>query len=69
MSPVKSALQKLEISVAGLERSLLDEQPDMFAPPSNQNATKRIAPTIDTAIVGQKIDNAIDKVEALLREG
>ncbi|GJL84714.1 MAG: hypothetical protein DHS20C02_04890 [Micavibrio sp.] len=80
MSPVKSALQKLEGSVTGLERALKiqgGEQPDMFAQassgPSNENATMQEAAApqknVNAAIVGEKIDSAIDKVEALLRAG
>ncbi len=81
MSPVKSALQKLEGSVSGLERALTlqgDEQPDMFSQPSggpsNENATMQEAATApqknaNAAMVGEKIDSAIDKVEALLRAG
>lgn len=53
MSPVKQAVQKLERSVDTLERAL--RQPRSFAP--------------EVAIVDKKITSAIDKVEALLRQG
>ncbi len=53
MSPVRQAVQKLERSVDTLERAL--RQPRTYAP--------------EAANVEKKITSAIDKVEALLRQG
>ena len=80
MSPVRQAVRKLEGAVDGLEQAVRQQgsnQPDMFfdfSGPSNQNATlgttkKRLAPTIDAVAAEKKINSAIDKVEALLRQG
>ncbi len=71
MSPVRQALQKLEGSVSGLEKVLHGEQPDMFTPPSNENAVKAATTKVDpkAQLVAKKIDHAIEKVEALLQGG
>ena len=67
MSAVRYAIQKLDSVVEKLEgatdyleQSLATNQRDMFPASSNQNEKKAMA---------KCIDNAIDQVEMLLREG
>ena len=72
MSALKQALNKLngslnnlESSVAGLENNLTGSQRDMFGhpPASNENST-----AIDAALVAQRLDIAIERVEQVLSE-
>lgn len=72
MSALKQALNKLngslnnlESSVAGLENNLAGSQRDMFGhpPASNENNT-----AIDAALVAQRLDIAIERVEQVLSE-
>ena len=72
MSALKQALEKLngslnnlETSVNGLEGNLTGAQRDMFGHPaaSNENST-----AIDTALVAQRLDIAIERVEQVLSE-
>ena len=72
MSALKQALEKLngslsnlETSVTGLESNLAGAQRDMFGHPaaSNENDT-----AIDTALVAQRLDVAIERVEQVLSE-
>ncbi|MAF97935.1 MAG: hypothetical protein CMH26_04795 [Micavibrio sp.] len=72
MSDIVRALTKLndvvgnlEGSVGHLEASLSGEQRDMFAaPPANSNSSK-----LDKAAMNEKLDNAIEQIEAMLEEG
>ncbi len=72
MSALQQALEKLngslnnlETSVTGLESNLAGAQRDMFGhpPASNENDT-----AIDTALVAQRLDVAIERVEQVLSE-
>lgn len=74
MSALKQALQKLngslnnlETSVNGLETNLAGAQRDMFGHPtaSNENDTDI---EINTALVAQRLDIAIERVEQVLSE-
>lgn len=71
MSPVRQAVQGLKRSVDNLELAIRQKTAEpQAAGPSNQNGSKmRIPPTIEAAVVEKKITSAIDKVEALLRQG
>lgn len=60
------AIMRLEGAVTDMEETRLGEQRDMFAaPPSNENASK----SMDNSLIAKRLDNAIEKVEQLLRDG
>lgn len=56
--------------MTGLETSLAGEQRDMFGhPPAvNENTTEPNGTAIDTAMVAQRLDIAIERVEQVLSE-
>jgi len=62
---LNGSLNNLESSVTGLEHNLAGEQRDMFGhpPASNENDT-----AIDAAMVAQRLDIAIERVEQVLTE-
>ena len=77
MSAIKQALEKLntslndlETSVGSLERNLTGEQRDMFGhPPAvNENTGETNGAAIDAALVAQRLDIAIERVEQVLSE-
>lgn len=61
-----SAIMRLESAVTNMEETRMGEQRDMFAAaPSNENASK----SMDSSLIAKRLDNAIEKVEQLLRDG
>jgi len=77
MSALQQALEKLngsldnlESSVGSLEVTLAGEQRDMFGvpTPSNENDTNTNGAAIDAALVAQRLDIAIERVEQVLSE-
>jgi sugar-specific transcriptional regulator TrmB len=71
MSAIIQALEKLDFAVDklegrldGLESTLKGQQRDMFAAPSNQNKTEA-----NRKAIAKKLDQAISKVEKILKEG
>ncbi|MFP4314332.1 MAG: hypothetical protein ACLFR0_08395 [Alphaproteobacteria bacterium] len=74
MSAVRSSLEnlhnaivKLESAVGIMEESRMGEQRDMFSiAPSNENGTQKI---LDGGVIASRLDNAIEKVEKLLKDG
>lgn len=69
LTKLDSVVGKLEDSMEGFEEVLAGQQRDMFSAPSNQNASATGGNMIDGAVVADKIDQAIEKVEAVLKEG
>lgn len=61
LAKLDGAVGKLEGSMGGLEQALAGQQRDMFGNTSNENAP------IDAAVVAQRLDTAIEKVEGLLK--
>lgn len=70
LEKLNGSLQNLESSVTGLEHNLAGEQRDMFGHPvaSNENATDMDGTVINTAMVAQRLDIAIERVEQVLSE-
>ena len=77
MSALQQALEKLngslnnlESTVTGLEHNLAGQQRDMFGHPaaSNENDTDVNGKAIDAAMVAQRLDIAIERVEQVLSE-
>lgn len=74
MSPVRSsienlhnAIMRLEGAVTEMEESRMGEQRDMFsAPASNENGNGK---AMDNSLIASRLDNAIAKVEQLLKDG
>ena len=66
LEKLNGSLQNLESSVTGLENNLAGEQRDMFGhpPASNENTNG----AIDAALVAQRLDIAIERVEQVLSE-
>ena len=72
MSALRQALDKLDNAVGKLEGSITQfdqnvaqgQQPDMFGGASVSNANANV----NAAFVAQKLDSAITKVEAILKE-
>jgi len=66
LSRLDSSLGKLEYSMEGMEHLLAGEQRDMFSVSEvgNENLIG-----VQSAVVAQRLDQAIEKVEALLSEG
>ncbi len=66
LSRLDGSLGKLEYSMEGIEHVLAGEQRDMFSVPgvSNENLVGA-----QSTVVAQRLDKAIEKVEALLSEG
>jgi hypothetical protein len=76
VSAVRQAIQNLEAAIGRLETGLEEaattlkgQQRDMFpsSPSSPPLSEAPFNPPADTALMAQKIDSAINKVEALLR--
>ncbi|MFK7840066.1 MAG: hypothetical protein AB8B83_07010 [Bdellovibrionales bacterium] len=68
---LNGSLSNLETSVTGLEHNLAGEQRDMFGhpSPSNENTIDVEGGTaIDAALVAQRLDIAIERVEQVLNE-
>ena len=67
---LNGSLDNLETSVSSLETNLAGEQRDMFGhpPASNENTTEANGAAIDTALVAQRLDIAIERVEQVLSE-
>lgn len=66
MSKLDYVVAKLEGSVEGLEQTLAGQQRDMFSAPSASNGNGQHP---QGAVMAQRLDNAIEKVEQLLKEG
>ena len=73
LSVIKQALAKLDTAVGkldgathGLEKNGVGQQSDMFNAPSNENENEH---TIDGAVIAQRLDQAIEKVETILKDG
>ena len=65
LSRLKNSVQRLEISMNNLEYSMAGQQRDMFAAPGGgKGAAKPFH--IDSALISQRLDKAIKKVEELL---
>ncbi len=77
MSAIKHALARLDDAVGkldgathGFEQIMAGQQRDMFGAPSNENAGDDAnGHTIDGAVIAQRLDQAIEKVETILKEG
>lgn len=79
MSAIRQAIQNLEAAIGRLEQGLSEaelnlqgQQRDMFSMPSAPAApplsdSPSGQPIDNVALMSEKIDSAIDKVEALLR--
>lgn len=74
MSAVEQALHKLsqvvgklETSVDNAQASMVGQQRDMF--PGSAASNGNTQPQIDTQLVAQKLDNAIETIEGVLAEG
>lgn len=73
MSVLRSSIENLHRSIMNLETAVsqaeensVGQQRDMFSvAPSNENSTK----TIDGSVIAKRLDNAISKVEELLKDG
>ena len=67
---LNGSLDNLETSVGSLEQTLAGEQRDMFGVPSpvNENTTEPNGQAIDAALVAQRLDIAIERVEQVLSE-
>ena len=65
LQKLNGSLNNLEAKVNGLETNLSGSQRDMFGHPEavNENGTN-----IDPAVVAQRLDIAIEKVEKVLQE-
>ena len=70
LNKLNSSLNHLESSVGTLETNLAGEQRDMFGHPkaSNENDTDINGTAIDAALVAQRLDIAIERVEQVLSE-
>ena len=68
LSKLSQVVGKLEGSVNVLETSLAGEQRDMFGA-SNASNNNAVQNGVDTELVAQKIDLAIEKIEDVLSEG
>lgn len=71
MSAIRNALESLQQSVRGLEKSVIilektrvGEQRDMFA----QSSGEGVIGAVSSELIAQRLDNAIEKVEQLLQE-
>lgn len=62
LSKLKNSVGRLEVSMSNLEYAMAGKQRDMFAEP----AKPANGPLFDTAIISQRLDKAIKKVEELL---
>ncbi len=76
MSAIKHSLAKLDNAVGnldgavnGFERIMATRQDDMFGGASNENDGDGSGHTIDGAVIAQRLDQAIEKVETILKEG
>jgi len=70
LDKLNGSLSNLESSVGSLEQTLAGEQRDMFGVPtaSNENVTETNGQAIDAALVAQRLDIAIERVEQVLSE-
>ncbi len=67
LSKLKSSINKLEGGVSNLQFAIAGQQRDMFGAPINKPATAQqqaFAP--ENAVIAQRLDKAIKKVEELL---
>ncbi len=64
---LNGSLNNLESTVTGLESSVAGQQRDMFGYPSDSPASNENA-KIDPAVVAQRLDIAIERVEQVLSE-
>lgn len=75
MSAVRSSIENLHNAIMRLDSALTDleenrkgEQRDMFAAPaSNENGSDDNS--ADNSVIAKRLDNAIEKVEQLLKDG
>jgi len=68
LEKLNGSLNNLENSVGSLEHTLAGEQRDMFGVPSASNENDTDATAIDAALVAQRLDIAIERVEQVLNE-
>ena len=73
MSVIMDALAKLDKAVGnldgaiqGFEENVAGQQRDMFGAASNENEDDSEGHTIDGAVIAQRLDQAIEKVETIL---
>ena len=67
LNKLDSSLRKLEGSMTGLEKQMAGQQRDMFAMQS-ANAKNGKAANGNNALLTLRLDQAIEKVETILRE-
>ena len=60
LSKLKNSVSRLEVSMHNHEYALAGQQRDMFS------EAKADGPLFDTAVISQRLDKAIKKVEELL---
>lgn len=70
LAKLEGAVGKLEGSVVKLETSMAGQQRDMFGAPVKKNGNANgNGHAIQGALFAKRLDQAIEKVEDLLREG
>lgn len=69
LNKLDSSIRRLEASMNGLEESMAGQQRDMFGQPaSNQNKSKKNGKA-NGAVIAQRLDQAIQRVESILKDG
>jgi hypothetical protein len=70
LARLDSAISKLEGAAESYESSLTGAQRDMFVAPAKPNGMKKQnGHDLDSALMARRLDQAIEKVEAILKDG